>query len=87
MLFGSLGGSTSSFFELPGGPVGFAAGFEYREEESDFIVNDYEGTLNTWDGSNGNAATGLGGEFDVTEYFVELNAPLLWTSRFLNWLK
>ena len=77
VLFGSLGGSTSSFFELPGGPVGFAAGFEYREEESDFIVNDYEGTLNTWDGSNGNAATGLGGEFDVTEYFVELNAPLL----------
>ena len=77
VLFGSLGGSTSSFFELPGGPVGFAAGFEYREEESDFIVNDYEGTLNTWDGSNGNAATGLGGEFDVTEYFLELNAPLL----------
>ncbi len=76
VIFGSLAGTTSSFFELPGGAIGWAAGMEYREEESTFTVNPYEGTLNTWDGSNGNAATGLAGEFDVFEYFAELSAPI-----------
>lgn len=28
-------GNTGAFFELPGGPVGFAYGFEYREERSE----------------------------------------------------
>ena len=32
----SLIGDTSSFFELPGGPVGFAVGAEYRDESSAF---------------------------------------------------
>jgi iron complex outermembrane receptor protein len=77
VIFASLAGTTSSFFELPGGAIGWAAGMEYREEESTFTVNPYEGTLNTWDGSNGNAATGLAGEFDVFEYFAELSAPIL----------
>jgi len=77
VIYGSLAGDSSSFFELPGGAIGWAAGFEYREEDSDFTVNPFEGTLNTWDGSNGNAATGLSGKFDVTEYFLELNAPIM----------
>jgi outer membrane receptor protein involved in Fe transport len=29
-----LTGDTGAFFELPGGPIGFAAGFEFREEVS-----------------------------------------------------
>ena len=77
VIFGSLAGSTESFFELPGGAIGWAAGFEYREEESTFTVNEFEGTGNTWDGSNGNAAIGLSGEFDVFEYFFEAQAPIL----------
>ncbi|MBH5323357.1 TonB-dependent receptor domain-containing protein [Aurantiacibacter sediminis] len=36
VLSASLGGDTSSFFELPGGPVRFAVGAEYREEKSSF---------------------------------------------------
>ncbi len=32
---GSVVGDSSEWFELPGGPVGFAAGVEYREESSD----------------------------------------------------
>ena len=32
---GSVVGDSSDWFELPGGPVGFAAGAEYREETSD----------------------------------------------------
>jgi outer membrane receptor protein involved in Fe transport len=77
VIFGSLTGDTSSFFELPGGAIGWAAGIEYREEESTFTVNEFEGTQNTWDGSNGNAAVGLEGDFDVFEYFVEVSAPIL----------
>ena len=77
VIFASLAGSTSSFFELPGGPIGWATGAEYREEESTFTVSEVEGTLNTWDGSNGNAPTGLAGGFDVFEYFLELQAPIL----------
>ena len=77
VIFGSLAGTTSSFFELPAGAISWAAGVEYREEESTFTVNPYEETQNTWDGSNGNQVTGLAGEFDVLEYFAELNAPLL----------
>ena len=76
VIYGSLAGTTSSFFELPGGAIGWAAGLEYREEESNFTVNPYEGTQNTWDGSNGNAATGLAGDFDVFEYFAEVSAPI-----------
>lgn len=76
VIFASLAGSTSSFFELPGGPIGWATGAEYREEESAFVVSEIEGTLNTWDGSNGNAPTGLAGGFDVFEYFLELQAPI-----------
>ncbi|MCH8174506.1 MAG: TonB-dependent receptor [Proteobacteria bacterium] len=30
----SLVGDSADFFELPGGPIGFAVGIEYREEES-----------------------------------------------------
>jgi outer membrane receptor protein involved in Fe transport len=30
-----LGGDTSDFFELPAGPISFAAGLEYRDESSD----------------------------------------------------
>ena len=77
VLFGSLSGDTSSFFELPGGAIGWAAGIEYREEESSFRVNEFEGAQNTWDGSNGNAAIGLDGSFDVFEYFLEAQAPIL----------
>jgi len=77
VVLGTLAGDTSSFFELPGGAIGWAAGFEYREEDSAFIVNEFEGTGNTWDGSNGNAVEGLEGGFDVFEYFIEAQAPLL----------
>lgn len=77
VAFGSLAGTTASFFELPAGPVAWAAGAEYREEESDFSVSDFELSQNTWDGSNGNARLGLNGDFDVFEYFFEVQAPLL----------
>lgn len=34
VFLATLAGDTADFFELPGGPIGFAGGVEYRKEES-----------------------------------------------------
>lgn len=64
---------SSEFFELPAGPVDVVFGWEYREETSETITDSFAkaGFLTT-------AATPDSyGEYDVTEYFVEVNLPLL----------
>lgn len=64
---------TASFFELPGGPIDVAFGFEWREETSGTTVDAF-----TKAGLSGSAASpDTYGEYDVTEGFVELNLPLL----------
>ena len=77
IIFGNISGDTDSFFELPGGPIGWSAGAEYREEKSAFIVNQLDLDLVTWDASNGNANLPIAGEFDVFEYFFEVQAPII----------
>ncbi|MEO1035472.1 MAG: TonB-dependent receptor [Pseudomonadota bacterium] len=42
VLTGTLVGDSEDFFSLPGGPIGFAVGFEYREEESDASFDDFQ---------------------------------------------
>lgn len=68
-----LAGESSPFFEVPGGPVSFVLGGEYREEESSVAFDEISGSDRTvaWV-----AGTDLSGKFDVTEAFVELSAPL-----------
>ena len=64
---------SASFFELPGGPVDVAFGFEWREETSGTTVDAF-----TQAGLSGSAASpDTYGEYDVTEGFVEVNLPLL----------
>jgi len=87
VIFGNLTGSTSSFFELPGGPIGWSAGFEYREEKSSFSVNQLDLDLVTWDASNGNAPLPIQGEFDVFEYFFEGQAPIIADQPFVELLE
>lgn len=77
IIFGNISGDTASFFELPGGPIGWSAGMEYREEKSAFVVNQLDLDLVTWDASNGNANLPIAGEFDVFEYFLEGQVPIL----------
>ena len=77
VIFGNISGDSASLFELPGGPIGWSAGAEYREERSAFIVNQLDLDLVTWDASNGNANLPIAGEFDVFEYFAEVSAPIL----------
>ena len=64
---------SAAFFELPGGPVDVAFGFEWREETSATTVDAF-----TQAGLSGSAASPDSfGKYDVTEGFVEVNLPLL----------
>jgi len=64
---------TSKFFSLQGGPIGFAGGFEYRKETSENINDPLVKSGITENAAQPDAF----GEFDVTEGFIEFNAPLL----------
>lgn len=57
--------------EMPAGPLSSAFGFEWREDKFDFVPDDV--TQN--DGSR--EVPPNSGEFDVSEVFAELRAPLL----------
>ncbi|MET0376522.1 MAG: TonB-dependent receptor, partial [Rhizorhabdus sp.] len=78
----SLTGDFGEIFELPGGPIQFAAGGEYRRESSRF-----QPSPRLVDGTYYSPAAGIYDEpvnltpssahFDLWELFGELNAPLL----------
>ncbi|MCP4985251.1 MAG: TonB-dependent receptor [Colwellia sp.] len=65
--------TNSELFELPAGDVGFAAGIEYRKEQSDDMPDAFAATGATF-------LTALQeehGEFDVSEVFFESSIPVL----------
>lgn len=69
-----IGGNISGdAFELPAGPLGVAVGFEYREETS----RDEFDALQQAGLNAGNAIPATKGEFDVTEFYVEANIPII----------
>lgn len=74
VLNGAISGDFGQFFKLPGGPVGFAIGAEYRKETSDFVSDPYlqQGAL-----ADIAQISPESGSFDVKEVFAELNVPLL----------
>ena len=70
---GSLVFDTGEFFELQGGAIGVATGFEYREETSESLTDEF-----TKRGLLASAATPDSyGEYDVTEFFIEVSVPLI----------
>jgi outer membrane receptor protein involved in Fe transport len=81
-----INGTSSSIFELPGGPIGFAVGAEYRKESSRFSVPD---ALNSVPGDTTGInlyrdgltfrriATPSRGSLAVKEVFGEISLPLL----------
>jgi outer membrane receptor protein involved in Fe transport len=73
VLSGFLTGDTEGWFSLPAGPMGWAAGGEYREESSESIPDPFDTAGATF----GNAILPNFGEFDVTELFGEVSVPLL----------
>jgi len=74
-----LTGDSARLFELPAGPIGYAVGMEYREEESEYRTSDLEalaadlGYDITW----ASEGTDSGGRFDVFELFGEVEVPVL----------
>jgi iron complex outermembrane receptor protein len=74
----SVNGDFGRFFRLPGGPIQFSFGGEYRRETSRFdpsanLVNNAFLT----NGNEPSVVTPSSGSFDVKEAFGELNAPIL----------
>lgn len=64
---------SGDLFELPAGYVGLAAGAEYRKE---YARSEYDALQQA--GLNaGNAIPRTEGEFDVKEYYTEVNVPIL----------
>ncbi|WP_448657619.1 TonB-dependent receptor domain-containing protein [Sphingomonas sp. CJ99] len=74
VVSGSISGDFGQFFELPGGPIAFAVGGEYRKEISDYTPDQF-----LQDGVLADIAqiSPVSGQFDVKEVFGELSAPLL----------
>ncbi len=74
MLAVSLTGDTSDWFELPGGPIGVALGYEQRDEEFEFLPSQ---DLATGDIAGFNGAPAVYGKFDVSSLYGELYLPIL----------
>lgn len=70
----TINGDTAGLAELPAGPAGFAAGFEYRKERAETE----EGFLrNSGQIFPGGPIEDIAGSFDVWEVFGEVSVPVL----------
>jgi len=67
------GNITGDLFELPAGPVGVAAGAEFR---SDKVTGDTDLLSQANAFTNGNGSL-ISGQIDVTEFYGEINVPLV----------
>ena len=65
-------GDTNRFANLPGGPVYFAGGVEYRDESAAFDWDTLEEL-----GAFGAPASDSSASFDVSEVFAEVSVPVL----------
>jgi len=73
-LLGYVGGDSSQIFELPGGPIGFVLGAEYRKERARYIDDPFV--------ESGATNSVVIGQFDpptfeVKEAFAEIRIPIL----------
>ena len=81
-----VAGDFGSFLELPGGPISFSAGVEYRKEKArsavgmDQLIASELGYNVTFLGQG----TNMAGEFDVKEVFGEISLPLLADKPFIK---
>ena len=82
----SVSGDFGQFFRLPGGPVQFSFGGEYRREAGRFdpSANFTNGAFLLY--NEPTLVTASGGHFDVKEAFAELNAPIFQGQRFAETL-
>ncbi len=64
---------SGSILTLPAGDLGIAVGYEHREEIGRFVPD----AFNQSGESTGLAATTTDGKYDLDEFYLELNVPLL----------
>ncbi|MEL6365931.1 MAG: TonB-dependent receptor [Pseudomonadota bacterium] len=79
VFLATVTGDTEEYFSLPAGPIGFAVGFENREEESAFQPDSFSNaglTFGTLE-SRGGITRPSFGVYEVSEGFIEYNVPLL----------
>ncbi len=69
-----LVGDSGEWFSLPGGPIGFAIGAEYRRETSEFTADPFRRQGFVF---NFSTTANVTGEFEVSEGFAELAFPIL----------
>jgi iron complex outermembrane recepter protein len=74
VVSGSLSGDSAGLFELPGGPLDWAVGAEYRKEKSVFNPDPILEQELLWGYSY---VTDEVGSFNVKEAFAEVSVPLL----------
>ncbi len=74
VAMGSVSGDLSQLFELPGGPVAFAIGAEYREETA---FSDYDSASKNGAFFYNRFATFAPSKLTVKEAFGEISIPLL----------
>jgi len=91
-LLGTLSGDTGEFFNLPGGPVGFAAGFEYRKDTSLFTPSPLQNSPGITSGviSSGSPVrpspdpSFQDPSIKVKEVFGEIRLPVLADMKFVD---
>jgi outer membrane receptor protein involved in Fe transport len=90
----TIAGDSASLFELPGGPLGFAAGFEYRRDTSQFSPSPFRyappitaGAVNGGPTRPSPDPSFQNPDIAVYETFGELRAPLLADMRFVDLLE
>jgi outer membrane receptor protein involved in Fe transport len=84
-IFGAnLGGDSSDFFELPGGPIAVGLSYEHRQESFEFLPSQ-DLAAGTIAGFNG--APGLAGGFTVSGLGIEMKLPILRDAEFADLLE
>lgn len=94
-ILATMAGDTAEFFELPGGPVGFAVGFEWRKDTSLFTPSPLQNSPGITSGvvSSGSPVRPSPDprfqdpSIEVYEGFGELRAPLLADIKFIDLLE
>lgn len=82
VVSGSISGNFGSFLKLPGGPIGYAVGAEYRRETSEFNPDPRIAAGETWVAD----LKYTKGSLAVKELFSEIALPVLENQRFAQTL-
>lgn len=86
---GTISGDSENYFNLPAGPVSFAAGYEWRRESSSFTPDNYAAaglTFGTQDSRSG-PVNPSDGSYEVSEFFTEVRIPILSDLPFADYLE